>query len=208
MGVMGQSVGGIGVFGMVTSQTGTGIYALQGASDGWALYASGNARVTGSLVNGAASFRIDDPVNPAHKYLSHPYVGSSDMKNLYDGTVALDENGQATVELPAWFEALNRDFRYQLTALDVPAPSLHVSHQLQQGRFTIAGGEAGQQVSWQVTGIRQDAWANANPTAVESDKPDRDVGRYLHPDVVPDGVPIAQIARGQAAARRWQTKGR
>jgi hypothetical protein len=39
------------------------------------------------------------------------------MKNLYDGVVRLDGNGEAAVELPQWFDALNQEFRYQLTAI-------------------------------------------------------------------------------------------
>ena len=38
-------------------------------------------------------------------------------------------------------------------------------------------------VSWQVTGIRQDAYANKHRIPVEQDKPDRERGRYLHPDL-------------------------
>jgi hypothetical protein len=38
-------------------------------------------------------------------------------------------------------------------------------------------------ISWQVTGIRQDAWANAHRTPVEMEKPDREKGFYLHPEL-------------------------
>ena len=43
------------------------------------------------------------------------------MKNIYDGVVTLDVYGEAEVQLPAWFEALNTDFRYQLTAIGASA---------------------------------------------------------------------------------------
>jgi len=36
------------------------------------------------------------------------------MKNIYDGTVTLDEKGEAVVPMPDYFSALNQDFRYQL----------------------------------------------------------------------------------------------
>ena len=36
-------------------------------------------------------------------------------------------------------------------------------------------------VSWQVTGVRQDAYAKAHPLQVEQDKPAAERGRYLHP---------------------------
>ena len=38
-------------------------------------------------------------------------------------------------------------------------------------------------VSWQVTGIRQDAWAEANRKVVEEDKPEQEQGSYIHPDL-------------------------
>ena len=83
--------------------------------------------------------------------------------------------------------ALNRDFRYQLTALHAPGPGLHIASRIGGGRFTIAGGQAGQQVCWQVTGVRQDAWSSAHRIPVEVAKPDTDRGRYLHPDLYPGG---------------------
>jgi len=38
-------------------------------------------------------------------------------------------------------------------------------------------------VSWQVTGIRKDPWANANRIKVEEDKPDKERGYYIYPDL-------------------------
>jgi hypothetical protein len=117
------------------------------------------------------------------------------MKNVYDGTVVLDAEGSAAVEMPQWFEVLNRDYRYQLTAVGAPAPNLHISARLQDGRFAIAGGIAGQEVSWQLTGIRQDAWANAHRIPVEVAKPAEDQGRYLHPELFPDGEAVTAVAK-------------
>jgi len=105
------------------------------------------------------------------------------MKNVYDGVTTLDERGEAVVEFPEWFEALNRDFRYQLTAIGGPAPNLHIAEELTGGRFRIAGGRAGMKVSWTLTGIRQDAWANANRIPVESAKPDKEHRTYVRPEV-------------------------
>ena len=36
-------------------------------------------------------------------------------------------------------------------------------------------------VSWQVSGIRKDAWAVADRTAIEEEKPAEERGYYLHP---------------------------
>jgi hypothetical protein len=102
------------------------------------------------------------------------------MKNVYDGVVTLDSSGEATVTLPDWFEALNRDTRIQLTAVGEFSP-LYVKSKVQGGVFSIGGGKAGQEVYWQLTGIRQDAWANANRIPVEEDKPTAERGLYLHP---------------------------
>jgi hypothetical protein len=104
------------------------------------------------------------------------------MMNVSNGNVTLDREGAATVELPAWFEALNRDCRYQLTALGAPGPGLHVAQEVQGNRFRIAGGRAGLKVSWQVTGIRRDPFSEAHRTPVEEDKPQDQRGTYLHPE--------------------------
>ena len=105
------------------------------------------------------------------------------MKNIYDGIVRLDASGEAVVELPEWFEALNADFRYQLTAIGAPAPGLYIAEEIADHHFKIAGGPPGTKVSWQVTGVRQDAYAKAHPLQVEVDKPDSERGYYIHPEL-------------------------
>jgi hypothetical protein len=120
------------------------------------------------------------------------------MKNVYDGIVVLDHKGKAEIDLPNWFGTLNKDFRYQLTAIGAPGPNLYIAEEISEAtttkysnsssnnnnsRFKIAGGASGMKVSWQVTGIRKDPWANAHRIQVEEDKPDRERGYYLHPDL-------------------------
>jgi hypothetical protein len=104
------------------------------------------------------------------------------MLNIYNGNVTLDEKGEAWVQLPEYFEALNKDFRYQLTCIGGFAP-VYVAEEISDNRFLIAGGKEGLKVSWQVTGVRQDPWANANRIVVEKEKPENERGYYLHPDV-------------------------
>ncbi len=99
------------------------------------------------------------------------------------GNVILDSAGEAVVELPEWFEALNRDFRYQLTAIGGPIPNLYVAEKISDHRFRIAGGSPGLEVSWQVTGIRHDPWAEQHRIPVEVEKPDVERGLYIHPDL-------------------------
>jgi hypothetical protein len=178
-GVYGQSdsAGGVGVSGY----SGSGIGVAGSTSSGLAGKFIGNVSVTGTLSKGAGSFKIDHPLDPANRYLYHSFVESPDMKNIYDGVATLDARGESWVELPAYFEALNRDFRYQLTALGRAAPSLHVAEEVAGNRFRLAGGAPGQRISWQVTGTRRDAFAEANRIPVEVDKSAAERGRYLHP---------------------------
>jgi hypothetical protein len=197
-GLSGRSSSSYGLHGY--SNSGDGIYG--GSISGLAARFDGNVRVngrlrvTGTLQKGGGSFTIDHPLDPANKYLSHSFVESPDMKNVYDGVVALDDKGEAEIELPDWFSALNKDFRYQLTAIGAPGPNLYIAKEISDGdtnfsissnnhnsTFKIAGGTSGMKVSWQVTGIRQDPWANVNRIQVEEDKPDKEKGYYIYPDL-------------------------
>ncbi|MDX2169087.1 MAG: hypothetical protein SF182_18610 [Deltaproteobacteria bacterium] len=162
--------------------------AVRGQSAGVAGLFVGSVVVQGVLSASTKLFKIDHPLDPANKYLMHASVESPELKNLYDGVVVLDANGEAGVDLPAWFEALNGDFRYQLTCIGGVAP-VYVAEKVRDGRFRIAGGTPGLEVSWQVTGVRRDAYAVAHPLAVEAEKTAAERGRYLHP--VEQGAPAA-----------------
>lgn len=165
-----------------------GLYAVTTSASGYGLWSQGHAHVQGDLdVSGtitgpAVASRIDHPLDPAGKYLSHAYVDSPDQKTVYDGTVTLDAEGEATVVLPDYVDALSRDPRYQLTPHGTFSP-LYVKTALERGRFTIAGGSPGQVVSWQVTAKRQDRWASAHRFEAETVKPATERGRYLHPEL-------------------------
>ena len=148
---------------------------------GTAGYFSGNVTVTGTLSKGGGSFKIDHPLDPANKYLYHSFVESPDMMNIYNDNVTLDANGEAWIELPAYFETLNKDFRYQLTAVGQPGPNLYIAQKISGNRFKIAGGSPGMEVSWQVTGIRHDKFAESHRIQVEVEKSGAERGKYLHP---------------------------
>jgi hypothetical protein len=185
-GVYGISVtnGGRGVAGIVSGTSGTnyGVYGQTlNSPNGYAGYFSGRVHVNGTLSKSAGSFKIDHPLDPANKYLSHSFVESPDMLNIYNGNVTLDQKGVAVVEMPLWFEALNKEFRYQLTAIGAPGPELYVASEIQGNHFTIAGGKPGIKVSWQVTGVRHDAYAEAHRIPIEEDKPAQERGTYLSP---------------------------
>jgi hypothetical protein len=204
-GVLGFNSAGSGVFGSAINNnfgvTGKGdnggVQALNQLNSNAAYLATGccagfftgNVQVQGDLsVSGAISagtkdFKIDHPLDPTNKYLYHASVESSEMKNIYDGVTVLDRRGQAWVSLPDWFEALNMDFRYQLTAIGAPGPNLYIARSVTHNRFKIAGGKPHHQVSWQVTGIRHDAYANAHRIEVEQEKPGAEKGTYLYPEL-------------------------
>jgi hypothetical protein len=157
---------------------GVGIYAM--GYDKSAEF-NGHVDVFGNLYKTAGSFRIDHPDDPENMYLQHSFVESPDMKNVYDGTVLLDGNGEAVVQLPDYFESLNIDFRYQLTAIGAPGPNLHIAEKINNNQFKIGGGEAGMEVSWQVTGIRNDVYARNHRIEVEVPKKEKEQGKYIFP---------------------------
>ena len=179
-----QATDGMAVFGysLPTSGSGIGVYGATASTAGWAGYFSGRVSVAGTLSKGGGSFKIDHPLDPQNKYLYHSFVESPDMKNIYDGVVTTDAKGFATVEMPDWFEALNRDFRYQLTVIgDGAWARARVFRKLEDRRFVVQTDLPGVEVSWQVTGIRHDRFADANRIPVEEDKPAEERGKYLHP---------------------------
>jgi hypothetical protein len=192
--VNGPGVGAIGidnpgVFSLGTPAViGIGGLAALGTTQEPAISAIGNVVILGDLkmigalsVTGPKAFRIDHPLDPKRRYLNHAAVESSELKTVYDGVVALDRDGRATVELPDWFSALNGDLRYQLTPIGTAAPSLHVASESDGKSLDIAGGEAGMRVSWQVTGVRRDLSAQAARFTVEEEKSEQEAGRYLEP---------------------------
>jgi len=181
----GASGDALGVAGGSASLAGAGVYGFN-SGGGYAGYFQGAVHVNGNLSKAAGSFRIDHPLDPAGKYLSHSFVESPDMMNLYSGIVTLDGEGAAWVELPDWFEALNRDFRYQLTPIGAWS-ALWIGREIEGNRFQIRGGPH-TRVSWQVTGVRHDAWAEAHRIPVEEAKPEEERGRYLHPELF--GEPV------------------
>ena len=146
----------------------------------------------GTISKGGGSFKIDHPLDPANEYLYHSFVESPDMMNIYNGIVILDKHGKAVVALPDYFEALNQDFRYQLTAIGAPGPKLYVAGEISGNKFSIAGGKPGAKVSWQVTGIRHDAYADAHRIRVEEEKTGKERGTYLHPELFNSPPVIAE----------------
>jgi hypothetical protein len=158
---------------------GAAIYG-QNTAGGDAALLYGSVHVNGNLNKTSGGFEIDDPRDPANSYLYHSFVESPDMMNVYNGNVTTDADGNATVELPGYFESLNRDFRYQLTVIGEFAQAI-VAEEVRDNRFAIKTDKPNVRVSWQVIGIRQDAWANAHRIEPEVQKPEGYRGKYVSP---------------------------
>lgn len=180
-GVYGTCTGsGNGVIGEANGQN---AYAIWGKStDGFAGKFAGNVSIVGNLSKSSGTFKIDHPMDPANKYLYHSFVESPDMMNIYNGNATTDAEGFATVKLPAYFEALNMEFRYQLTVIGVFAQAI-VANKIENNSFVIQTDKPNIEVSWQVTGVRQDPYATAHRVVPEVEKEPENKGKYLHPEV-------------------------
>ncbi|MFN8309290.1 MAG: hypothetical protein U0T73_04955 [Chitinophagales bacterium] len=176
----------LGVLGVVRSKT-AGSAAIMGictgsGSNGRAGDFTGNVIISGSIAKGSGTFRIDHPLDPANKILFHSFVESPDMMNIYNGNAITDASGEAVVTLPSYFEAENKDFRYQLTTIGQPA-QVWVSGEISGNKFVVKSDRPNVKISWQVTGVRQDAFANAHRVVPEVDKTAEEKGFYIHPDL-------------------------
>ena len=141
---------------------------------------TGNLNVTGNIAKGGGTFKIDHPLDPANKYLVHSFVESPEMMNIYSGNIVTDANGFATVTLPSYFEAANKDFRYQLTVIGTFAQAI-IKEKIKDNVFVIQTNQPNTEVSWSVTGVRADKYADANRVEVEVEKEMK--GTYIHPEL-------------------------
>jgi len=183
--------GGSGGHGIVAE----GGIGTNGATNGLAAFLIGDVRtfsassgergdleLAGNLnVSGTKNFKIDHPLDPENKYLYHAAIEASEVLNVYSGNVVTDQSGDAVVTLPDWFEAINRDFRYQLTVVGQFAQAI-IASKVQNNRFSIKTSAPNVEVSWQVTGVRSDAALLKHPFKSEEDKPANERGYFLSPD--------------------------
>lgn len=173
---------GAGVHGRAGSASGVGVYGDTTAAGGQAGRFIGNVAVQGTITASAKAFRIDHPLYPADKYLNHWSIESPDMMNVYNGNITTNRSGKAEVVLPKYVDALNRDFKYQLTVIGEFAQAV-VACEIEGNRFTIRTDRGNVKVSWQVTGVRRDPYAEAYRIVVEEKKAATERGRYLHPEL-------------------------
>ncbi len=162
--------GWIGVRGTVTPST------------SYAGYFDGKVYVNGSLSKASGTFQIDNPMDPANKYLYHSFVESPDMMNIYNGNITTDANGNASINLPEYFSVLNKDFKYSLTVIGQFAQAI-VAREIEGNQFEIKTDKPNVKVSWQVTGVRQDPYANAHRVVDVVEKEGREKGKYLQPEL-------------------------
>jgi len=161
------------------------VYLDEDVDDHLIIEASGGVQVTddldvtGTLSKGGGTFKIDHPLDPANKYLYHSFVESPDMMNIYNGNITTNSNGIAKVKMPRYFKALNKEFRYQLTVIGSFAQAI-ISKEINNNSFEIKTNSPNIKVSWMVTGVRKDAWANKNRVIPEVKKT-WEKGHYIHP---------------------------
>ncbi len=188
IGVRGYAYGSpnnIGTYGGATAGGwGVGVYgeAWANTTDNWAGYFGGNVNVTGTVFSPVKASRIDHPLDPENKYLQFSDVQSPDMINVHSGNVVTDGSGDAVVNLPDYFSVVNTDFRYQLTVIGQFAQAI-VASKIANNQFRIKSDAPNVEVSWQVTGLRNDKFAEANRIATEQVKLPHEVGKYLHPEL-------------------------
>lgn len=173
---------GNGVRGECNSgSTAAGVWGY--SSSGYAGYFSGggSVRVNGNqTVTGSKSFEIDHPFDPENKVLLHSCVESNQQLNFYSGNVVTDSLGNAEVSLPDYFQAINIDYKYQLTVIGQFAQAI-VSEKIQSNQFKIKTDKPNVEVSWMVIGVRNDPWCQDHPFITEKDKIEGEKGYYLYP---------------------------
>ena len=165
-----------------------GTYNANGPQSGNSLagFFDGDVWVTGMLAKAGGSFKIDHPQDPANKYLIHSFVESPDMMNIYNGNITTDANGEAVVSMPSYFEAENIDFRYQLTVMGTFAQAI-VAKEISNNQFVVKTDKPNVKVSWMVTGVRNDVWAQTRRIVPEVEKTGNEKGKYLNPELFGKG---------------------
>ncbi len=177
-----DSTSGRAVHGVSTATSGTtfGVYGASASPSGFGVYSVGDFAATGTK-----SFQIDHPLWPETHYLNHFCTEAPEPLNAYSGNVVTDARGYATVQLPDYFDLINRDFRYQLTVIDDSEDFVlaKVVRKIQNNQFVIRTNKPNVEVSWEVKGIRNDPYVQRYGFETEQEKEDEIRGRYLHPEL-------------------------
>jgi hypothetical protein len=165
-----------GIGSRIRIQKGTGFVGINTAVPTAMLHVNGDITVIGTK-----AFTIDHPLDPENKMLRHFAIESNEVLNSYSGNAVTNEKGTAIVELPGYFEAINKDFRYQLTVIGSFAQAI-ISKEIKGNKFEIATSIPNVKVSWEVKGVRNDGhMKNVNKMKAEEIKPANMKGKYLEP---------------------------
>ncbi len=173
---------------IATVSSGTAALNVSAATGGYAarltgqVIIDGSLTVTGSVSKAGGTFKIDHPLDPANKYLVHSFVESPDMMNVYNGNIVTGSNGIAVVKLPDYFESENIDFKYQLTVIGQFAQAI-ISKKISNNQFEIMTDKPAVEVSWQITGVRNDLFAQKNRVQPEEEKTADEKGFFVNPEV-------------------------
>ncbi|MBN8695929.1 MAG: collagen-like protein [Bacteroidetes bacterium] len=175
-----------------TNVTSVGVYGFTAGTNANAIGVLGESPAGGIgvgaqgdlVATGAKAFMIDYPLDPSNKILKHFSMESDEILNVYRGNIVLDGNGEAIITLPEYFEAINIDFSYNLTAIGAQA-NLYVKREISGNTFEIAGGKAGQKVSWSVYAKRNDPYVQQHPENTKNitNKEGEWAGKYLSPEL-------------------------
>ncbi|GIV17070.1 MAG: hypothetical protein KatS3mg022_2505 [Armatimonadota bacterium] len=167
-----------GVYGQSNSTAGFGVYGWKpSGGSGYGVYYVGGLAGTGTK-----SFQMDHPLSPETHFLNHFCTEGPEPYNAYSGNVTTDAQGYAVVQLPDYFEIINRDFRYQLTCIGQFAQAI-VAEEIRNNRFVIRTDKPYVKVSWRVEAIRNDRWVQEYGYEAEQPKPAEYRGKYLHPEL-------------------------
>jgi hypothetical protein len=175
-----------------TNVASVGVYGFTAGTNANAIGVLGEAPATGIgvgsigdfVATGAKAFMIDYPLDPSNKILKHFSMESDEILNVYRGNIVLDGNGEAVVTLPEYFEAINIDFSYNLTAIGAQA-NVYVKKEITGNTFEIAGGKPGQKISWTVYAQRNDPYVQQHPENTKNitTKEGEWAGKYLTPEL-------------------------
>ncbi|HRI27597.1 MAG TPA: hypothetical protein PK239_09125 [Chitinophagales bacterium] len=185
-GVYGENYDAIPPLGNAIGVAGKGFWGVVGQDrylgavpGAFGVRSAGNFGATGTK-----SFVIDHPLDPENRTLKHFTLESNEVLNVYRGNAVLDANGEATIALPDYFEAINTNISYHLTPIGGFAP-MYVKQKVQNNRFIIAGGLPDMEVSWTIYAERNDRYLQQYPhnKQAETDKLPHEKGLYFMPNL-------------------------
>jgi hypothetical protein len=131
----------------------------------------GNLNITGSISAGVKSFKIDHPLDAENKLLHHASIESDEMINIYNGRATTNSDGFVAIQLQDWMNALNKDFKYQLTVVGKDFSHAIVWEEIdEKGSFIVKTSSPKTTVCWQVIGTRHDKYAAEHPLQVVTEK--------------------------------------